>query len=77
MMILRTFFKDQKGTTAIEYALICAFIGLAVVGVSSSMGSNTTISLKKVTDVFQTASEKQNTTVDKIVTGHIDKDNSQ
>ena len=77
MTMYKTFFKDETGTTAIEYALIGSLIAVVVVGVKTSVGSSTTVSRKNVTGIFQAASGKRTITVDKIVTGRIDKDNSQ
>ena len=52
MAMLKAFFKDQKGTTAIEYALIATLIGVALVGVLTAVGSSTTITLKNITGYF-------------------------
>ncbi len=36
MLQLMKFLKDQNGTTAIEYGLIVALVGLALVGIANS-----------------------------------------
>ena len=36
----RSFVDDRAGATAIEYALIAGFIGLAIVGLLSQIGTN-------------------------------------
>ena len=40
MKKMMTFFKDERGVTAIEYALIAAGIALAIVLVVFAVGSN-------------------------------------
>jgi pilus assembly protein Flp/PilA len=37
-MICRSLLTDQKGATAIEYGLIVALIGVAIVGAASKLG---------------------------------------
>ena len=39
MRLLRTFLRDEKGATAIEYGLIAAGISLANIGVVDGMGT--------------------------------------
>jgi len=39
MTILKRFFKDQSGTTAIEYALIAAGISMAIVAAVNGLGT--------------------------------------
>ena len=37
---VRRFCADQSGATSIEYSLIAALIGLAIISAASSIGSN-------------------------------------
>ncbi len=37
---IRRFCADQSGSTSIEYSLIAALIGLAIISAASSIGSN-------------------------------------
>ncbi|MGO9744113.1 MAG: Flp family type IVb pilin [Roseiarcus sp.] len=37
--ILRNYFEDETGATAIEYALIASLIAVALVGVLGTLGS--------------------------------------
>lgn len=39
MIILKRFFSDERGATAIEYGLIAAGIALAIVGTVNNLGS--------------------------------------
>jgi pilus assembly protein Flp/PilA len=39
MKIVRKFFTDQSGATAIEYGLIAAGISLAIIGVIDGLGT--------------------------------------
>lgn len=40
MSLLQKFFRDEKGATAIEYALVASFIGLAVITAGDTLGTN-------------------------------------
>lgn len=53
MTTLMKFWREQSGATAIEYSLIAAFIGIAIIGVLQTVGvevrgpySDTTTGLK-------------------------------
>lgn len=37
----RTYWQDESGATAIEYALIAALIGISIIAGASSIGKNT------------------------------------
>ncbi|NNC38426.1 MAG: Flp family type IVb pilin [Acidimicrobiales bacterium] len=37
----RTFWQDESGATAIEYALIAALVGISIIAGASSIGKNT------------------------------------
>lgn len=39
MILLRSFFADEKGATAIEYGLIAAGISLAIIAAVNNLGS--------------------------------------
>ena len=41
-MFIERFMKDEGGATAIEYAMIAAFIGIAIVGAVTSLGTSLT-----------------------------------
>ena len=38
--MLRTFWRDKSGATAIEYALIACFISIVIVGAVRQLGTN-------------------------------------
>ncbi|GAM98416.1 flp pilus assembly protein, pilin flp [alpha proteobacterium U9-1i] len=38
--ILARFFKNEDGATAIEYGLIAALIGVAIIGAVTTVGTN-------------------------------------
>jgi len=38
-VIKKSFLKDQCGATAIEYALVAMFIGLAIISAGSTVGT--------------------------------------
>ena len=42
MQILKSFLRDERGATAIEYGLIAAGIAVAIITVVNSVGSNLT-----------------------------------
>lgn len=42
IMLIREFLKDDGGATAIEYAMIAAFIAVAIVGAVTSLGTSLT-----------------------------------
>ena len=39
MSIIKLFFKDESGATAIEYGLIAAGIAVAIIGVVNGLGT--------------------------------------
>ena len=39
-MTLLRFFRDERGATAIEYALIASLIGLAIIGAVMAVGQS-------------------------------------
>jgi pilus assembly protein Flp/PilA len=39
-MTLLRFFRDERGATAIEYALIASLIGLVIIGAVSAIGDS-------------------------------------
>ncbi len=39
--LLKKFFKDESGATAIEYGLIAALVSVAIIGGVSTVGSST------------------------------------
>jgi pilus assembly protein Flp/PilA len=42
------FLKDESGATAIEYGLIAAGIGVAIIGVVGTVGSNLTATFSSI-----------------------------
>jgi len=42
MMITRNFLNDEGGATAIEYAMIAAFVAVAIVGAVTALGTSLT-----------------------------------
>jgi pilus assembly protein Flp/PilA len=40
MQIFVRFFRDESGTTAIEYALICSLISVTCIGAVTTVGNN-------------------------------------
>lgn len=38
MLLIRRFFSDTKGATAIEYAMIAALVSIAIVGGARAIG---------------------------------------
>lgn len=50
---LREFFRDDSGTTAIEYALIATGVSIVIVGVISTLGSQIkTVFYDKLINLF-------------------------
>lgn len=47
MPFIKSFFADTSGATAIEYALIAAFIAIAIVGGASALGNKVSGSFNK------------------------------
>ncbi len=46
--LISRFLKNQSGATAIEYGLIASLIGLAIVGISGSLGTKLSGTFNKV-----------------------------
>ncbi len=42
MMLTKDFLADEAGATAIEYAMIAAFIAVAIVGAVTTLGTSLT-----------------------------------
>jgi pilus assembly protein Flp/PilA len=42
MMLMNGFLNDESGATAIEYAMIAAFIAVAIVGAVTALGTSLT-----------------------------------
>jgi len=54
---LISFLKEEDGVTAIEYGLIAAFIGVAIVGVVGTVGDSLVELFEKVSgDLLEAAS---------------------
>lgn len=53
MNMLKSFFKDEEGATAIEYGLIAALISVAILGVLSSLGDELTNTFTDVQNSLQ------------------------
>ena len=54
-LICRSLLLDQKGATAIEYGLIVALIGIAIVGAVSSLGGGSNGMWTKIADRYEAA----------------------
>jgi pilus assembly protein Flp/PilA len=50
--LLRRFLRDEDGSTAIEYALIAAILGIGLVASLTSMGGDLNTLLTNVNDRF-------------------------
>ena len=50
--MIRTFLKNQDGSTAIEYGLIAAMIAVVIVGGITSVGSTTGETFQTTADAF-------------------------
>ncbi len=48
--LMKKFFKDQSGATAIEYGLIAALISVAIIGGVSTVGTKTSSTFNKVSE---------------------------
>ena len=51
--ILHKFFKNESGATAIEYALIAAFIALAIITTATLIGTELKATFTDVDDGFK------------------------
>jgi pilus assembly protein Flp/PilA len=47
-LLLRRFFRDERGATAIEYGLVVALIFLAIVGSMTFVGEETVDMLQRI-----------------------------
>jgi pilus assembly protein Flp/PilA len=56
---VQAFVADEDGITAIEYGLMAALIGVAIVGAASALGTN-------LSDAFQAIGNKIKNTTDKL-----------
>ena len=54
-MICRKLLLDQKGATAIEYGLIVALIGVAIVGAASKLGGGSNGMWTQIADKYENA----------------------
>jgi pilus assembly protein Flp/PilA len=52
MTMIRRFFKDRAGSTAIEYGLIAALMAVAVISGYGAVANNVTNTLDLVTSKF-------------------------
>ncbi|MCC4115639.1 Flp family type IVb pilin [Aromatoleum toluclasticum] len=52
--MLKQFYRDEEGVTAIEYGLIAALIAIVIIASVTSVGNNLNV-------VFQTIANKLNT----------------
>ncbi len=50
MIIKRRFLKDESGATAIEYALIAALIGVAIIAAATTLGTNIGAQFNRIAD---------------------------
>ena len=53
--MLKRFYKDQSGATAIEYGLIAALIAIAIIGGLSVVGKDTDSLWNNVSGAFENA----------------------
>jgi pilus assembly protein Flp/PilA len=53
--LLRRFWKDTAGVTAVEYALIVALVGIAVVGGARLLGSQVSTTFNTTKSTMKTA----------------------
>ena len=52
-LLMRAFFKNQSGATAIEYGLIAALIAVAIIGAVTTLGNETSSAFKEVSDAMK------------------------
>jgi pilus assembly protein Flp/PilA len=48
--LIARFAKDESGATAIEYGLIASLISVAIIAAATTLGSNVSLTFKKVAD---------------------------
>jgi pilus assembly protein Flp/PilA len=49
-VMIRRFLKDDRGTTAIEYGLICSLIVVAIIGGITAVGQASVLALNNIAD---------------------------
>jgi pilus assembly protein Flp/PilA len=59
--LLKQFWQDQEGATAIEYGLIAGLISIAIIAAVTTMGTS-------LGDIFTTISDKLSTASTKVTT---------
>lgn len=55
MTFLRTFLRDERGATAIEYGLIAALISVAIIGILSQLGGSLESTFQSINTGLSTA----------------------
>ncbi len=50
--MLKRFFLDEKGATAIEYGLIAALIAVACIAALTTLGTNTANTFNEISDAM-------------------------
>jgi len=55
MTLIRNFFKDESGATAIEYGLIAALVSVAAIGALTAMGGSLDAMFTAVSTALDTA----------------------
>lgn len=53
--LLERFLKDRSGATAIEYALIVALVGIAIIGGARLLGSQVSTTMNTTKSTMKTA----------------------
>ena len=51
--MLKRFFQDEKGATAIEYGLIAALIAVACITALTTLGENTAETFDEISDAME------------------------
>jgi pilus assembly protein Flp/PilA len=55
MSVIKKFFKNEAGATAIEYGLIAALVGVVIIAGISATGDATTTMYERITNVITAA----------------------
>jgi pilus assembly protein Flp/PilA len=63
--LLARFANDDSGVTAVEYGLIAALIGIAIIAAMTSLGGQLSSTFTAISDTLSTANAKANTTTGK------------
>jgi len=50
---LKLFLDDERGATAIEYALLCSLISIAILGAVTSLGSRLSSEFSEISSVLK------------------------